>query len=481
MSFFEQYATENINVKILELYDFPLLQEIVKKYNGNDILEYYKIEPIKKIGLGELEFDQHHGSLFVCTVEGEHTLCSDIINSIPFITDFFQKCEYEVRDQRAYNHLGLYVTKKEYYDYCRSHGSFSIGKSRTTYNITVNTAALLKSWFEHPDSSTKIKEDSCDLIKLDKETDTRLLSKLKTEEIEYGYVFEHILLRQKKILTKAHFDKEGQILYIAQGTESIDSEIINTGDYDITEVRKVVLPDSIKIIGKDSFNGFKNLCEINLPYGLLKIESGAFTHTALKKVEIPDSVEYLGEKVFSNSSIEEIRLSEKIHRIQESAFSSTKLKTIHLSDGCTSIANYAFENSSLEKIELPQSLRYIGKEAFMNTELSEIRIPPLVKTIEESAFRNCKLKKVEFSDGLIEICNLAFSGNPNIIKIAIPSTVKFIGFNSFKVDLTKTKLKLHSDFNSNEFYYSPQYPYRRKRVELSRYAFGDEISPENYR
>ena len=71
-----------------------------------------------------------------------------------------------------------------------------------------------------------------------------------------------------------------------------------------------------------------------------------------------DSVATAGMELFEGSSLNSIRLSNKLDRLYSSAFAKCEnLKEIVLPDSLTIIDNNTFESSGLIKIQLSQKLK----------------------------------------------------------------------------------------------------------------------------
>lgn len=120
------------------------------------------------------------------------------------------------------------------------------------------------------------------------------------------------------------------------------------------EIEGVVLPDTIRSIGKDAFSGCTNLVRISFPDGLEKIGDGAFSGTAVEAVELPDSVRSIGKNAFTDC---------------------TQLTSITLASGLQKIGDSAFSGTGLETIFLPETVKAVGDNAFGNcANLSVIRI-----------------------------------------------------------------------------------------------------------
>lgn len=149
-------------------------------------------------------------------------------------------------------------------------------------------------------------------------------------------------------------------------------------------VTKIVIPDTVKRIGVQSF----------------------YACTSLQSIEIPDSVEEIGDRAFAYcDSLQSITLPDSVKTLGESAF-------------------YSCDN--LKEIVLSDSLVYIGRETFEDCiSLEGITIPGGVKTISEGAFRNCvSLSNVTISYGnLGSIKTEAFRGCSALTRMTIPFSV----------------------------------------------------------
>ena len=65
-----------------------------------------------------------------------------------------------------------------------------------------------------------------------------------------------------------------------------------------TNLKKIVLPESVTVLGKGSFQECSSLESINIPAGVTRIESDALRATGLKSVEFHAGVTYFGAQAF---------------------------------------------------------------------------------------------------------------------------------------------------------------------------------------
>ena len=138
----------------------------------------------------------------------------------------------------------------------------------------------------------------------------------------------------------------------------------------------VVIPEGVKRIGGDPDNSiFED------------------TETEIKSIVIPDSVIEIGERAFYTClQLEEVTMGNGVKKIGQEAFAGCfKMKTIHLSDSLQEIGLRAFNFcESLEALELPSSLRNIEMEAFGNCiSLKSLNIPDGVQAIPPGTFDRC--------------------------------------------------------------------------------------------
>jgi len=214
---------------------------------------------------------------------------------------------------------------------------------------------------------------------------------------------------------------------------------------DIRLVKKIIIPSSIKIIGKEAFSRFQNLESIifsgiknkiilnNNPHNELIIFSGIknkiklnnnlhnklknWTFVEKEEGEEESKLDTIGERAFAEcSNLKSIIIPKSVKIINKDAFVM-----------CTSLESVTFEEES--------KLDTIGESAFGGCRnLKSIIIPKSVKIIDRDAFVMCtSLESVTFEEGsnLIVIRYGAFSNCKKLEKIIIPKSVREIKENAF--------------------------------------------------
>lgn len=244
-------------------------------------------------------------------------------------------------------------------------------------------------------------------------------------------------------------------------------EVVAIGDrafQNRTDLRTVMIPDSVTEMGGYAFNNCTNLSNVTLSKNLESMGSSAFGNCdGLTQIEIPKSLDiggnyYLGAfsdcanikkvtfergttKIASSlfcgcTGIEKIDIPDTVKVIQVCAFKECKnLSTVNIPDSVIEIEGWAFESCSvLTKIDIPNQTLSIAGAAFRNcTSLTDIHLPSMLKAISSSTFEGCKkLTTINFPSTLTTIGNSAFSGCESLPEAILPSGVEKIESNAFK-------------------------------------------------
>jgi len=172
--------------------------------------------------------------------------------------------------------------------------------------------------------------------------------------------------------------------------------------YTYTNLKKVVIPESVTEIGDSVFSDCHSLENVNIPNNVTTIGDYAFYNcTGLTSITIPSSVTEIGERAFSGcTGLTSITIPENVTTIGNSAFQDcTNLTSLTIPSSVTTIGEGAFYNcTGLTEINIPEGVTTIGNSAFYNcTGLTEINIPDSVTIIGEGAFSGCPLTTIHIS------------------------------------------------------------------------------------
>lgn len=234
-----------------------------------------------------------------------------------------------------------------------------------------------------------------------------------------------------------------------------------------SELKSVIIPNSVKTIGRGAFAQCFSLKNVVLPTDLTEISDYMFSESNLTEITIPAKVKRIGEHAFNSSSLKSIAIPNSVTEIGKSAFSACRwMESATLGNSVKTIGEAAFSICpSLRSINLPASLCEIGEHAFYEGGMEAITIPAATTKIGSGAFIHCnnlatlqvdKSNKVYDSrnncnavietatgtlvagcnisvipEGVTKIGSEAFYGHKGIYSLNLPSTVTEIGDKAF--------------------------------------------------
>ena len=157
--------------------------------------------------------------------------------------------------------------------------------------------------------------------------------------------------------------------------------------------------------------------------------------TNVREIVIEDSVIKIGSEAFYRSNVNSISFGNGLEIIGDSAFFGCKgLVDITLPNSVISIGEKAFRDCTrLTNITIPTSVTSIGEEAFgFCVWLKSVIIPDSVTKIERKTFYSCpKLTDITIPDSVTHIADEAFSGCTSLNHVTLPKSLTEIGENAF--------------------------------------------------
>ncbi len=252
-----------------------------------------------------------------------------------------------------------------------------------------------------------------------------------------------------------------------------DTTIIGRKCFEKCDRNVVYIPDSVKIIEEDAFNGCKNLTKISLSNNLEIVKDGAFDDCNLKFFQLPDSIKEIEWLAFSGvkDSIKEFYLPKSLEKIAPFAFDHLNVDKLYIPKNVIDFSSVAFKNvkefivdednpeytsvdgnlyskdlktlirlgktnnkildvktiaygsfwnTHSDKIELPKSVKTIEEKAFIDAKIKTLIIPESVELIDTNAFNFLKCKEIITDNKNIEVKDGGvYSGNPFVGKCLI--------------------------------------------------------------
>ena len=184
-----------------------------------------------------------------------------------------------------------------------------------------------------------------------------------------------------------------------------------------TAITKLVIPGSVRVIGRFSFTGLTSLEEVVLEEGVEVIGAEAFFRCeSLTKISLPGSLKTIEGRAFGSTGFTSFTVPDSVNEIEELAFANCeKLVTVDLSSSLTAISEGLFAGC---------------------TKLASLTVPAGVARIDKGAFSGCEsLRSLVFSSGSpIPASSVgidAFSGCP---EEAYPHDHEFVIYREDKGD-----------------------------------------------
>ncbi len=247
---------------------------------------------------------------------------------------------------------------------------------------------------------------------------------------EEGYSYPNIFVR-KVVLPET-------VTYIADGAFYDSDDWAAKTHF---ELQEIVLPQSLKTIGKNAFYNNYYLQKIDIPAGVTEIGAGAFAKCQnLSDITIRGENTFLhggafGEKTGYSVGPFAGKLRELHHQwlYDDSAsdffiwqgqlldYRGTS-KTPVIPDTVTVIGASAFWRSDITGVTIPSSVKLIGASAFYEcASLTSVDIPGSVERIDDNAFCDCTgMTSVKLNKGLKVIGEGGFNDCDGLTSLVLP-------------------------------------------------------------
>ena len=289
---------------------------------------------------------------------------------------------------------------------------------------------------------------------------------------------------QQAIVTQGDVPYTGDVVIaskvIYEGEEYTVSSIAENSFYNCKDCHSVVIPSSIKSIGRFAFtncgeyrfdiyidslwdwcnitipssggpafggyqvgNNFtqfplyhlflngEEITDLVIPEGITEIKDNLFTSLSVNSVVISNSVKTIGARAFMNSSIRSITIPQSLTSIKSKAFVGCKgLQILHLSD----ISSWC--KCSIECPPFYESYRNYKCFVFLensNILSTGIIVPNEISTIGDNTFYGWNtIERFELPHNLKKIGISAFQNCSSLIAINIPESVTSLGISAFQ-------------------------------------------------
>ena len=203
-----------------------------------------------------------------------------------------------------------------------------------------------------------------------------------------------------------------------------------------TNLKKVVLPSTIKRIGEGAFKSCSNLESVELPEGIQAVDEQAFWRCSqLQSLNLSTQLTYIGESAFSDcTNLTTIGYLKNVTEMGSGAFSGCSSFTGNVEgildiSSLSSVPKGAFSNCAFNEIVFSSNLTEIGEYGFYECKnLKSVLLPNTIESIGACAFRSCtSLTDVSIPDNLASIGYLAFDETPWYSNLQPIDNVIYVG------------------------------------------------------
>lgn len=211
-----------------------------------------------------------------------------------------------------------------------------------------------------------------------------------------------------------------------------------------SRLKNVTIGQNVTSVGWCAFEGCKSLVNIEIPTNVTIIESDVFNKCSnLENITLPDELNELnGGEWFTNCK--KLNFSEYDNALYLGNKNNPyivlikakdkSIKSCIINDRTKIVVDEAFKGcTSLSAVIFSNSIKRIGCSAFENCkELTNIRIPDSVESIEPDTFKGCKnLSNIILGNAIKSICGHAFAGCISLVSINLPDSLTDIYANAF--------------------------------------------------
>lgn len=194
------------------------------------------------------------------------------------------------------------------------------------------------------------------------------------------------------------------------------TEIADNTFTQCSSLQKITIPKGVRSIGKQAFRACNHLTEVTFSEGLETVGTRAFENTALREVILPDSIKELGTQSFYTCGAEVFKLPAHEVKIGSNALPKAWLEK---QDGFVLICGsqlYQYRGSETE-IVIPEGVSEIMPNAFTDENgcaAVSIKVGSTVKSIAQGAIACSTLESLEIPDSVETININAVRSCPNL-------------------------------------------------------------------
>ena len=275
---------------------------------------------------------------------------------------------------------------------------------------------------------------------------------IESQTFKYCYGLTSIVVDENNI---SYDSRENCNAIIGKNRSELLAACVNT-----------VIPNSVKRLARNVFNGFTWLTHVDFPDSLEYIGEYAFYGcTGLTSIDLPNKVTTIADCAFASCSrLSEVVLPESLEKLGGCVFmDDTCLTSLHIPANVTEVGHYLLArtynvnsitvdpaNTHYDSRDncnaiidshynwlvvgcnystIPEGVRYIDMGAFSDCDkITEIQLPSTLHSIGYGAFKKCaSITSIHVPEGVVQIDMEAFRDCSTLTTISLPSTLNETG------------------------------------------------------
>lgn len=185
----------------------------------------------------------------------------------------------------------------------------------------------------------------------------------------------------------------------------------------LTELRSVLFPDTLRRIGSVTFGGCVNLERLDLPDGLEMIDGLAFMNCrGLTRLDLPDSVCNIEEGAFFGcENVSQLHIPAGMALLPDGIFARAKMEQIVIPGNISKVRCAFFECERLRTAELQEGVRSMWESFAGCSSLESVTIPGSLEIITKNTFAGC----VSLKDVTVYADNFIINEEPLVTKLSV--------------------------------------------------------------
>ena len=167
----------------------------------------------------------------------------------------------------------------------------------------------------------------------------------------------------------------------------------------VSVITTLDIPQSVKFIGQDAFNGCNGLTSLTIPQNVIDIGTNAFAN-----INNLTSLVWNARECWTNGNMPTYRINtltigDGVKILPSYLARNSKITTLSIPESATVIGAYAFEQcSGLTSVVIPDNVTFIGKSAFYSCyNVADLTLGKSVTTIDAYAFMGCLMSTLTWN------------------------------------------------------------------------------------